>query len=62
MSKIEQLIDKSGAVPLLTTRMNELFRTAETDVAGSSLSAEQKAGFRDLISQIWKQTQHSGAD
>jgi geranylgeranyl diphosphate synthase type I len=62
VSKIEQLIDKSGAVPLLTTRMNELFRQAEAEVAGSSLTVEQKAGFRELISQIWNQTQHSGAD
>jgi geranylgeranyl diphosphate synthase type I len=62
VSKIEQLIDKSGAVALLTTRMNELFRAAEADVAGSSLTTDQKAGFRDLISQIWKQTQHTGAD
>jgi geranylgeranyl diphosphate synthase type I len=62
VSKIEQLIDKSGAVALLTTRMNELFRSSEAEVAGSSLTAEQKAGFRELISRIWKQTQHSGAD
>jgi geranylgeranyl diphosphate synthase type I len=62
VSKIEQLIDKSGAVGLLTTRMNELFRLAETEVAGSSLTPHQQAGFRELISQIWRQTQHSGAD
>jgi len=62
VSKIEQLIDKSGAVALLTTRLNELFRNSEAEVAGSSLAPEQKAGFRELISQIWKQTQHSGAD
>ncbi len=62
VNKIEQLIDKSGAVALLTTRMNELFRTAEADVAGSPLTADQKTGFRDLISQIWKQSQHTGAD
>jgi geranylgeranyl diphosphate synthase type I len=62
VSKIEQLIDKSGAVALLTARMNELFRTSEAEVAGSSLAPGQKAGFRELISQIWKQTQHSGAD
>jgi geranylgeranyl diphosphate synthase type I len=62
VSKIEQLIDKSGAVPLLAARMNELFRSSEAEVAGSSLTPEQKIGFRELISQIWKQTQHSGAD
>lgn len=62
VSKIEQLIDKSGAVELLTTRMNELFRAAEAEVAGCALTAEQQAGFRDLIAQIWKQTQHTGAD
>ena len=62
VSKIEQLIDKSGAVGLLTTRMNELFRLAETEVAGSLLTTDQRAGFRGLISQIWRQTQHTGAD
>ncbi len=62
VSKIEQLIDKSGAVALLTGRMNELFGSSEAEVAGSSLTPTQKAGFRELISQIWKQTQHSGSD
>jgi geranylgeranyl diphosphate synthase type I len=62
VSKIEQLIDKSGAVASQSARMNELFRLAETEVANSSLTPDQRAGFRELISQIWRQTQHTGAD
>lgn len=62
VSKIEQLIDKSGAVAVLTTQMDELFRSSEAEEAGGVLTPEQKAGFRELVSQIWKQTQHTGAD
>jgi len=62
VSKIEQLIDKSGAVALLTGRMNDLFAQAEAAVAGSSLTPEQGEGYRELISLIRQQTQHTGAD
>jgi len=62
VSKIEQLIDKSGAVALLTERMNGLFEQAEKAVAGSSLTPAQGDGYRELISLIRQQTQHTGAD
>jgi geranylgeranyl diphosphate synthase type I len=62
ISKIEQLIDKSGAVGLLTERMNLLFGQAESAVSGSSLTPAQGEGYRELISLIRQQTQHTGAD
>jgi geranylgeranyl diphosphate synthase type I len=60
VSKIEQLIDKSGAVELLTTRMNELFGQAEAALAASSLTPAQAGGYREVFSLIRQQTQHSG--
>jgi geranylgeranyl diphosphate synthase type I len=62
VSKIEQLIDKSGAVALLTGRMNALFQQAEAAVGGSSLTPAQGDGYRELIALIRQQTQHTGAD
>ena len=62
VSKIEQLIDKSGAVEAQTARMHELFAQAEAAVAGSSLRAEQGDGYREIIALIRQQTQHGGSD
>jgi geranylgeranyl diphosphate synthase type I len=60
VSKIEQLIDKSGAVGLLATRMNELFTQAEAALATSSLTTAQCEGYREVFSLIRQQTQFSG--
>ena len=60
VSKIEQLIDKSGAVELLTTRMNELFNQSEAALAASSLTPAQAEGYREVFSLIRQQTRHSG--
>ena len=62
VSKIEQLIDKSGAVELQTARMHELFAQAEAAVAGSSLTVAQGEGYREIIALIRQQTQHGGSD
>ena len=60
VSKIEQLIDKSGAVGLLTARMNELFLQSETALDSSSLTPLQREGYREVFAMIRQQTQHSG--
>jgi geranylgeranyl diphosphate synthase type I len=60
VSKIEQLIDKSGAVVELSGRMETLFAKAERMLEGSSLSPEQRAGLREAILIVRHQTQHTG--
>jgi len=60
VSKIEQLIDKSGAVALLTRRMEALFQQAEAALESSSFSAAQRDGLREAISLVRQQTQHTG--
>ncbi len=60
VSKIEQLIDKSGAVGLLTTRMEELFQKAESALEHSSLAPAQRDGLREALSLVKNQTQQSG--
>jgi geranylgeranyl diphosphate synthase, type I len=60
VSKIEQLIDKSGAVALLTARMEELFRQAETALESSSFTPAQREGLRDAFALVRQQTQHTG--
>jgi geranylgeranyl diphosphate synthase type I len=60
VSKIEQLIDKSGAVGLLTARMNDLFLQSETALDSSSLTPVQREGYREVFAVIRQQTQHSG--
>jgi geranylgeranyl diphosphate synthase type I len=44
VSKIEQLIDKSGAVALLTRRMENLFQKAEAALDNSSFTPRQREG------------------
>lgn len=60
VSKIEQLIDKSGAVGLLTQRMEALFQKAETALENSSFTAAQREGLREAVDLVRQQTQHSG--
>ena len=60
VSKIEQLIDKSGAVGLLTQKMESLFDKAETALENSSFSPAQREGLREAFSFVRQQTQHSG--
>ena len=60
ISKIEQLIDKSGAVSLLTRRMEELFQQAETALGKSSFTPAQRDGLREVFALVRQQTQHSG--
>jgi geranylgeranyl diphosphate synthase type I len=60
ISKIEQLIDKSGAVAELTQRMEALFQKSEVALESSSLLPEQRAGLREAISLVRQQTQHTG--
>ena len=60
VSKIEQLIDKSGAVGLLTKRMEGLFQKAELALENSSLSPAQRDGLREAFSLVRQQTQHTG--
>ena len=60
MSKIEQLIDKSGAVGELTQRMETLFRKSELALEGSSLSSDQRTGLREAIGLVRHQTRHTG--
>jgi geranylgeranyl diphosphate synthase type I len=60
VSKIEQLIDKSGAVGRLTKRMEELFQKAELALEHSSLSPAQRDGLREAFSLVRQQTQHTG--
>jgi len=60
VSKIEQLIDKSGAVGLLTQRMEALFQKAETALETSSFTPAQREGLRESFSMVRQQTQHTG--
>ncbi len=60
VSKIEQLIDKSGAVGLLTRRMEALFQQAESALDSSSLTSIQRDGLREAFSLVRQQTQHTG--
>jgi geranylgeranyl diphosphate synthase type I len=60
VSKIEQLIDKSGAVGLLTKKMEALFEQAEAALSHSSFTDSQKDGLREAFALVRQQTQHSG--
>ncbi len=60
VSKIEQLIDKSGAVKLLTHRMEELFQKSEAALETSSFTSAQREGLREAFSLVRQQTQHTG--
>jgi geranylgeranyl diphosphate synthase type I len=60
ISKIEQLIDKSGAVEELTRRMETLFRKSESALENSPLDPSQRAGLREAIALVRQQTQHTG--
>jgi len=60
ISKIEQLIDKSGAVGELTRRMEELFRQSEEALDQSSLTPLQREGLREAVGMVRQQTRHSG--
>jgi geranylgeranyl diphosphate synthase type I len=59
-SKIEQLIDKSGAVALLTEKMGALFQKAESTLDISSFSSAQRDGLREAFSLVRHQTQPTG--
>ena len=60
VSKIEQLIDKSGAVALLSQRMEDLFQKTESALDNSSFTAEQRSGLREAFSLVRQLTQHTG--
>ena len=60
VSKIEQLIDKSGAVGLLTQKMEALFAKAEGALVNSSFSPGQRDGLRESFALVRQQTQHTG--
>ena len=60
VSKIEQLIDKSGAVGVLTQRMESLFQQAETARENSSFTPAQRDGLREAFAIVRQQTQHTG--
>jgi geranylgeranyl diphosphate synthase type I len=60
VSKIEQLIDKSGAVGLLTQKMEALFQKSEMAIDGSSLTVFQREGLREAFALVRQQTQHTG--
>jgi geranylgeranyl diphosphate synthase type I len=60
VSKIEQLIDKSGAVAMLSQRMEELFQKAETALENSSFTLDQREGLREAFALVRQQTQHTG--
>jgi geranylgeranyl diphosphate synthase type I len=60
VSKIEQLIDKSGAVEELTRRVEALFRQAEEALETSSLTTEQRSGLREAIAMVRQQIQQTG--
>jgi geranylgeranyl diphosphate synthase type I len=60
VSKIEQLIEKSGAVGLLTTKMEMLFQKAENALDASSFTAAQREGLREAFALVRQQTQHTG--
>jgi geranylgeranyl diphosphate synthase type I len=60
VSKIEQLIDKSGAIEELTRRMEALFLKSETALENSSLTPEQRGGLREALGLVRQQIQHTG--
>jgi geranylgeranyl diphosphate synthase type I len=60
VSKIEQLIDKSGAVGLMTRKMEALFLKAENALANSSFSPTQREGLQEAFALVRQQTQHTG--
>ncbi len=60
VSKIEQLIDKSGAVGLMTQKMEELFAKSESALANSSFTPAQREGLREAFALVRQQTQHTG--
>ncbi len=60
VSKIEQLIDKSGAVGVLTLEMEALFRKSETALENSSFIPAQREGLREAFALVRQQTQHTG--
>jgi geranylgeranyl diphosphate synthase type I len=60
VSKIEQLIDKSGAVGLLTQKMEALFQKAESALEASSFTIAQRDGLREAFALVRQQTQHTG--
>ena len=57
VSKIEQLIDKSGAVGLLTQKMESLFQKAEVALENSSFTPAQREGLREAFALVRQQTQ-----
>ncbi len=60
VSKIEQLIDKSGAREELARRMEALFQESEAALEKSSLDAGQRAGLREAVALVRQQTRHTG--
>jgi geranylgeranyl diphosphate synthase type I len=56
VSKIEQLIDKSGAVALLTQKMESLSQKAEAALENSSFTTTQREGLREAFSLVRQQT------
>ncbi len=60
VSKIEQLIDKSGAVGLLTQKMEELFLKAEMALDQSSFAPAQRDGIREAFALVRQQTRYTG--
>lgn len=60
VSKIEQLIEKSGAVGMLSQRMEDLFQKSETALEHSSFTPEQRDGLREAFALVRQQTQHTG--
>ena len=60
VSKIEQLIDKSGAVGLLTHKMEALFQKSESMVDNSSFAPAQRDGLREAFAIVRQQAQHTG--
>jgi geranylgeranyl diphosphate synthase, type I len=61
VSKIEQLIDKSGAVELLTQRMGALFQKAESILDNSTFTPAQRDGLRKAFSAVRQHTQPASA-
>jgi geranylgeranyl diphosphate synthase type I len=60
VSKIEQLIDKSGAVAVLTQQMETLFQKSQNAMEQSSFSNVQRDGLREAFAMVRQQTQHTG--
>jgi geranylgeranyl diphosphate synthase type I len=60
LTKIEQLIDKSGAVDELSCRRDALFQESEAALVTSSLDLTQRDGLREVLALIRQQTQHTG--